>query len=59
MCLLGIGMIVGGFMAWLIAISSVLLPYDESRSDRVRPQSAMDNIDTFPPHFERAGMLGF
>jgi len=30
MCLLGIGMIVGGCMAWLIAISSVLLPYDLS-----------------------------
>ncbi|SFB52127.1 Dihydroorotate dehydrogenase [Cohnella sp. OV330] len=30
MCLLGIGMIVGGFMAGLIAISSVLLPYDLS-----------------------------
>ncbi|MFC3803495.1 hypothetical protein [Cohnella sp. GCM10012308] len=29
MCLLGIGMIIGGFIAWLIALSSVLLPYDE------------------------------
>ncbi|WP_276353386.1 hypothetical protein [Cohnella caldifontis] len=38
MCLLGIGMILGGAIAWLIAVSSVLLPYDEkflgmSRSD--------------------------
>lgn len=30
MCLLGIGMIVGGAAAWLIAISNVVLPYDES-----------------------------
>ncbi|RUS45886.1 hypothetical protein [Cohnella sp. AR92] len=29
MCLLGIGMIVGGLLAWLVAITSVLLPYDE------------------------------
>lgn len=29
MCLLGIGMIFGGVVAWLIAESSVLLPYDE------------------------------
>ncbi|QJD85368.1 hypothetical protein [Cohnella herbarum] len=29
MCLLGIGMIVGGMIAWLIAASSVVLPYDE------------------------------
>jgi dihydroorotate dehydrogenase len=30
MCLLGIGMIAGGIIAWIIAASSVLLPYDES-----------------------------
>jgi len=29
MCLLGLGMILGGAVAWLIAESSVLLPYDE------------------------------
>lgn len=29
MCLLGLGMIFGGVVAWLIAESSVLLPYDE------------------------------
>jgi len=29
MCLLGLGMIFGGIVAWLIAESSVLLPYDE------------------------------
>lgn len=29
MCLLGIGMIAGGIIAWLIAVNSVLLPYDE------------------------------
>ncbi|TJY41843.1 hypothetical protein E5161_11615 [Cohnella pontilimi] len=30
MCLLGTGMIVGGITAWLIALSTVLLPYDEA-----------------------------
>jgi dihydroorotate dehydrogenase len=30
MCLLGIGMFTGGIIAWIIAVSSVLLPYDES-----------------------------
>ncbi|MCM3246082.1 hypothetical protein M3598_25460 [Cytobacillus oceanisediminis] len=30
MCLLGIGMIVGGIIAWIIALTSVLLPYDEA-----------------------------
>ncbi|THF73401.1 dihydroorotate dehydrogenase [Cohnella fermenti] len=30
LCLLGAGMIVGGAIAWLIAMTSVLLPYDES-----------------------------
>lgn len=29
MCLLGIGMIVGGLAAWFVAGTSVLLPYDE------------------------------
>lgn len=29
MCLLGIGMMIGGLIAWIIAVSSVLLPYDE------------------------------
>jgi dihydroorotate dehydrogenase len=30
MCLLGIGMIFGGLIAWFIAATSVLLPYDEA-----------------------------
>lgn len=30
MCLLGIGMIFGGIMAWLIAATKVILPYDET-----------------------------
>lgn len=30
MCLLGIGMIIGGMIAWLIASSSVVLPYEEA-----------------------------
>lgn len=29
MCFLGIGMAIGGFLAWYIAATSVLLPYDE------------------------------
>ncbi|WP_308637232.1 dihydroorotate dehydrogenase [Paenibacillus silvisoli] len=29
MCLLGIGMIIGGLLAWIIAETTVLLPYDE------------------------------
>lgn len=28
MCLLGIGMIIGGILSWIIAATSVLLPYD-------------------------------
>ena len=30
MCLLGIGMIFGGSMAWIIAATRVMLPYDET-----------------------------
>ncbi|SFT26609.1 hypothetical protein [Paenibacillus sp. BC26] len=30
MCLLGIGMITGGILAWIIATTTVLLPYDEA-----------------------------
>ncbi|MWC29637.1 hypothetical protein [Paenibacillus sp. MMS18-CY102] len=30
MCLLGIGMIIGGLIAWFIAANGVLLPYDEA-----------------------------
>ncbi|SDX87113.1 hypothetical protein [Paenibacillus sp. CF384] len=30
MCLLGIGMIIGGMLAWIIATTTVLLPYDEA-----------------------------
>ncbi|UUZ79687.1 hypothetical protein LJK88_31995 [Paenibacillus sp. P26] len=30
MCLLGVGMIIGGVLAWLIAATTVLLPYDEA-----------------------------
>jgi|GEM_PF-163793 len=29
MCLLGIGMMAGGLIAWMIAVTTVLLPYDE------------------------------
>lgn len=30
MCLLGVGMIIGGVLAWIIAVTTVLLPYDEA-----------------------------
>ncbi|WP_281883617.1 hypothetical protein [Paenibacillus sp. YYML68] len=30
MCLLGIGMMLGGVIAWMVAATSVLLPYDEA-----------------------------
>lgn len=30
MCLLGLGMIFGGILAWLVATTTVLLPYDEA-----------------------------
>ncbi|MDB5052949.1 MAG: hypothetical protein JWM44_999 [Bacilli bacterium] len=30
MCLLGIGMMIGGIIAWFIAATSIVLPYDES-----------------------------
>lgn len=30
MCLLGLGMIIGGILAWIVATATVLLPYDES-----------------------------
>jgi dihydroorotate dehydrogenase len=30
MCLLGIGMVIGGILAWWIAATSILLPYDEA-----------------------------
>ncbi|WP_166244489.1 hypothetical protein [Paenibacillus turpanensis] len=30
MCLLGAGMVIGGVLAWLVAATSVLLPYDEA-----------------------------
>lgn len=40
MCLLGISMMLGGVIAWIIAASSVLLPYDESFLDMARSQVA-------------------
>lgn len=43
MCLLGIGMMLGGVIAWIIAASSVLLPYDESFLNMARSQVAAIN----------------
>lgn len=49
MCLLGIGMIAGGIMAWIIAASSVLLPYDESFLGMSR--SDLEKINVHLLHF--------
>ncbi|MGG1553605.1 hypothetical protein [Paenibacillus ferrarius] len=38
MCLLGLGMIIGGILAWLIAMTSVLLPYDEAFLEKSRSE---------------------
>ncbi|MBD3921879.1 hypothetical protein H8B09_24170 [Paenibacillus sp. PR3] len=52
MCLLGIGMMLGGVIAWIIAASSVLLPYDESFLDMARSQVAAinNNLLNFMSH---------
>ncbi|RKP51701.1 hypothetical protein D7Z26_18205 [Cohnella endophytica] len=49
MSLLGIGMILGGFIAWLIASSSVLLPYDEDFLGMTR--SELQQINGHLLHF--------
>lgn len=43
MCLLGLSMMLGGIIAWMIAASSVLLPYDESFLGLARSQVAAIN----------------
>ncbi|CAM3956267.1 hypothetical protein COLU111180_16545 [Cohnella lubricantis] len=45
MCLLGIGMMIGGFLAFIIAASTVLLPYDEDFLGMTRAQ-----LKTFNGH---------
>ncbi|NBC71366.1 hypothetical protein GT003_20420 [Paenibacillus sacheonensis] len=45
MCLLGIGMIIGGIIAWFIASTSVLLPYDEAFLGM-----AGDELNAIDPH---------
>ncbi len=49
MCLLGIGMIAGGAIAWLIAASSVVLPYDEAFLGMSRLE--LDQINEHLLHF--------
>ncbi|MCD9022178.1 hypothetical protein [Cohnella silvisoli] len=49
MCLLGIGMIAGGIIAWIIAASSVLLPYDEAFLGMSR--SELEQINEHLLHF--------
>jgi dihydroorotate dehydrogenase len=41
--LLGLGMIIGGFLAWLIAATRVVLPYDEAFVGLTRDQLAAGN----------------
>jgi dihydroorotate dehydrogenase len=41
MCLLGIGMVIGGILAWIVAATSVLLPYDEEYLGLTREQLSM------------------
>ncbi|MBO9608068.1 MAG: hypothetical protein J7639_19060 [Paenibacillaceae bacterium] len=48
MCLLGLGMIVGGAIAWLIAGSSVVLPYDEAFLDMLRGELEQANGRLLP-----------
>ncbi|XID91231.1 hypothetical protein ACF3MZ_22335 [Paenibacillaceae bacterium WGS1546] len=43
MCLLGIGMMLGGAIAWLIAESSVVLPYDEAFLGMTRDELRLIN----------------
>jgi dihydroorotate dehydrogenase len=52
MCLLGIGMILGGLLAWLIATSRVLLPYDEAflGMDRMQLHAINDRLISFMSH---------
>ncbi|NBD27176.1 dihydroorotate dehydrogenase [Paenibacillus glycinis] len=45
MCLLGIGMIIGGIIAWFIASTSVLLPYDEAFL-----RMTWDEVNAIDPH---------
>ncbi|RED58029.1 dihydroorotate dehydrogenase [Cohnella lupini] len=52
MCLLGLSMIVGGMIAWLIAASSVVLPYDEEflGMTRAELQQINDHLLHFMSH---------
>lgn len=48
MCLLGIGMIVGGIIAWIVAATTVVLPYDEQFLTMVRAELARANGRLLP-----------
>jgi dihydroorotate dehydrogenase len=52
MCLLGIGMMIGGLLAWLIASTRVLLPYDETflGMDRAQLHELNDRLLSFMSH---------
>ncbi len=43
MCLLGIGMIIGGILSWIIAATTVLLPYDLSFIDMTLDELHLTN----------------
>lgn len=48
MCLLGLGMMIGGAIAWVIAGSSVVLPYDEAFLDMLRGELEQANGRLLP-----------
>jgi dihydroorotate dehydrogenase len=49
MCLLGVGMIIGGMLAWIIAVTTVLLPYDEAYLGMAR--GALEELNPRLLHF--------
>lgn len=59
MCLLGVGMVIGGILAWIIAVSTVLLPYDEAYlgMTRVSLQELNPNLLSFMSH-DRVTLAG-
>jgi dihydroorotate dehydrogenase len=59
MCLLGAGMVVGGILAWIIAVSTVLLPYDEAYLGVTREalQELNPNLLSFMSH-DRVTLAG-
>jgi hypothetical protein len=59
MLLLGIGMMIGGMAAWLVAVTSVVLPYDEAFVGMARDQldAANPRLLAFMAH-DRVSLAG-